>query len=246
MRATGDAVQLPTSLLRRIALAAGIIGVNGGIFFGLRLYRRRKAQQEFIRGFQEAFRTRAEPEAAPGPGNSTPSSDWRMLKALILNQQKYGSSSLVAEDPDYVATVQVGDLEMLLNHDDGLPYAIVMVTKVDVVKYSAVHAFAAVEGEGGCGLRADGPYSMEQLDGFRAHWRVAHEEFFLECALVAGLSMTAETLEDEDICCVTFQLLWTAEGTPQVCYDAQGEKQVGNDVVQLHLQAMHRAQARNC
>ena len=122
-----------------------------------------------------------------GFGDS-PELSMELLALIREGHKRAGTSLLWAMQAERQPVPQVGDIEIVLDHDQA-PALITRLTRVEVVPYSDVTAeYAAIEGEG---------------DGSLSYWREAHWAFFSrECRRLGR-----EPAEDMPVVCAVFELL---------------------------------------
>ena len=113
----------------------------------------------------------------------------RSLLALIRSGHKRAGTGLLwLHEHEGEPLPQVGDIEIVLNHDDE-PSIITCVTQVEVLPYREVSAeYAAIEGEG---------------DGSLDYWRTAHWAYFSRVCASVGKVPTEEML----VVCGVFEVL---------------------------------------
>lgn len=153
----------------------------------------------------------------PGPGAAEPgSSYWKLLRQRIIEGQKWGTASLnCTKNWPFLKRIHVpGNQILYTNHDNArTPYALVVITNVEAVKYSEVSAeFASVEGEGPCGgtcgaKRSLTPYTRDELNCFKNHWEQAHDAFFLGSC--EGAPETKAELNGMTTLLTSFQVLYS-------------------------------------
>lgn len=122
-----------------------------------------------------------------GYGDSAEQS--RELLALIAcGQKRAGTGLLFAYEADDDAIPEVGDIEVVMDHQNE-PALITRVTRTEIVPFHAVSAeYAAIEGEG---------------DGSLQFWREAHRAFFTRDCERRGIQFH----EDMRVVCTCFDLL---------------------------------------
>jgi uncharacterized protein YhfF len=102
------------------------------------------------------------PVRVDGYGDSATMSE-ELLALIISGKKRAGTGLLWAYEADGEPLPQVGDVEIVVDHDHE-PALVTRITSVEIVPYAAVTAeYAAIEGEG---------------DGSLAYWRTAHWAFF--------------------------------------------------------------------
>lgn len=122
-----------------------------------------------------------------GFGDS-PELSMELLALIREGRKRAGTSLLWAIEAENQEVAQVGDIEIVLDHQQE-PALITRFTRVEVVPYSEVTAeYAAIEGEG---------------DGSLAYWRDAHWAFFSrECHRLGR-----EPSESMPVVCSVFEVL---------------------------------------
>ncbi len=129
----------------------------------------------------------AGPVRVDGYGDSATLSK-ELLALIISGKKRAGTGLLWAYEADGESLPQVGDVEIVVDHDHE-PVLVTRITSVEIVPFGAVTAeYAAIEGEG---------------DGSLAFWRKAHWAFFSrECQRLGR-----EPEESMLVVCSVFELV---------------------------------------
>ncbi len=111
-----------------------------------------------------------------------------LIDLIRTGPKRAGTGLLWAYEAESEELPQVGDIEIVIDHDDE-PVLVTRVTKVEIVAFNQVTAeYAAIEGEG---------------DGSLEYWKVAHGGFFArECARIGRVPT-----QDMPVVCSVFELL---------------------------------------
>lgn len=122
-----------------------------------------------------------------GYGDSPELSE-ELLALIRSGPKRAGTGLLWAMEHDGDEMPEVGDVEIVVDHEHR-PALLTRIVSVDVVPYNAVTAqYAAIEGEG---------------DGSLEYWRDGHWRFFSrECARIGR-----EPSQDMPVVCSVFELL---------------------------------------
>lgn len=127
------------------------------------------------------------PLRVEGYGDS-PTLSEELIELIRSGPKRAGTGLLWAMDHDGDAMPQVGDIEIVVDHQFE-PALVTRITHVQVLPFNQVSAeYAAVEGEG---------------DGSLEYWREGHWRFFSrECARIGR-----EPTQDMPVVCSVFDLL---------------------------------------
>jgi uncharacterized protein YhfF len=111
-----------------------------------------------------------------------------LIELIRSGPKRAGTSLLWAHEAEAEELPQVGDIEIVVDHEYE-PVLVTRVTRVEVVPFNQVTAeYAAIESEG---------------DGSLEYWREGHWRFFSrECALIGR-----EPRDDMPVVCSVFELL---------------------------------------
>ena len=129
------------------------------------------------------------PVRADGYGDSPELSE-ELIELIRSGPKRAGTSLLWAVEEDGESLPQVGDIEIVVNHQFE-PALVTRITGVNVLPFNQVSAeYAAIEGEG---------------DGSLEYWREGHWRFFSrECARIGR-----EPSQEMQVVCSVFELLAT-------------------------------------
>ncbi len=111
-----------------------------------------------------------------------------LIELIRTGPKRAGTSLLWAHEAEAEELPQVGDIEIVLDHEFE-PTLVTRVTRVEVIPFNQVTAeYAAIEGEG---------------DGSLEFWREGHWDFFSrECARIGRVPQ-----DDMLVVCSVFELL---------------------------------------
>jgi uncharacterized protein YhfF len=124
---------------------------------------------------------------ADGYGDSPELSE-ELIELIRSGPKRAGTGLLWAIEEDGESLPQVGDIEIVVNHQFE-PALVTRITRVEVLPFDQVSAeYAAIEGEG---------------DGSLEYWRQGHWRFFSrECARIGR-----EPSQEMPVVCSVFELL---------------------------------------
>jgi uncharacterized protein YhfF len=127
------------------------------------------------------------PVRADGYGDSPELSE-ELIELIRSGPKRAGTGLLWAIEEDGESLPQVGDIEIVVNHQFE-PALVTRITRVEILPFNQVSAeYAAIEGEG---------------DGSLEYWRQGHWRFFSrECARIGR-----EPSQEMPVVCSVFELL---------------------------------------
>ena len=117
-----------------------------------------------------------------------------LIELIRTGPKRAGTSLLWGYEAESETLPQVGDIEIVLDHNDE-PALVTRITSVEIIPFNEVTAeYAAIEGEG---------------DGSLEYWREGHWNFFSrECTRIGR-----EPGQGMMVVCVVFELLASVPGS---------------------------------